>query len=187
MHARLYRVSGTTLPGLFVTIVFLITVHLWWLWAGLLAVDLGFAALAHLLTPMFVGAMTLPLVVLIIGLALHETGHLYTLRLRSRDPATGRLLLGPAQLGIVRPAFRSARDEVLVACAGPILSLTIGVAAAVPGWLLHAWLLVGCGLLLSAHVLCLSPWWSDGRAAWEAIRGSTRSPSNRIPSSSVSP
>src|SRR6202035_4687525 len=92
MHARLYRVSGTTLPRLFVTIVFLITVHLWWLWAGLLAVDLGFAALAHLLTPMFVGAITLPLVVLIMGLALHETGHLYTLRLRSRDPATGRLL-----------------------------------------------------------------------------------------------
>ena len=187
MHTRLYRISGTTPARLFVTILLLVTVHFWWLWAVLLAVDLGFAALAHVLTPIFVGALSLPLVVLIIGLALHETGHLYMMRLRSGDPAAGRLLLGPGQLGIVRPAFRSARDEVLVACAGPILSLMIGLAATVPGWLLHAWLLVGCGLLLVAHVLCLSPWWSDGRAAWEAIRGSTRSPSNRIPSSAVRP
>jgi hypothetical protein len=187
MHARLYPISGTSLPTLFLAILARITVHLWWLWAALVGVDLGFAALARLLTPVFAAALALPLLVLLIGLALHETGHLYVLRLRSRDPAAGRLLVGPGQLGIVRPAFRSARDEVLVACAGPTVALCVGVAAAVPGWLLHAWLLLGCGLLLCAHVVCLGPWWSDGRAAWEAIRGSTRSPSNRIPSSSVRP
>ncbi len=187
MQARLYPISGTSLPRLFLAILVRITIHLWWLWAALVAVDLGFAALARLLTPTFAGALALPLLVLLNGLALHETGHLYLLRLRSRDPAAGRLLIGPGQLGIVRPAFPSARDEVLVACAGPILSLSVGVAATVPGWLLHAWLLFGCGLLLSAHVLCLCPWWSDGRAAWEAISGSTRSPNKRIPSSAVRP
>jgi hypothetical protein len=170
MHPRLYPISGTTLPRLFVLILGQITVHLWWLWAAVLAVDLGFAALAHQLTPIFLGALSVPLVALIIGLALHEAGHMYVLRVRSRDPGAGRLLLGFGQLGIVRPAFRAARDEVLVSCAGPLLPLGVGLVATLLGWALHAWLLLGCGLLLSAHLVCLVPWWSDGRATWQAIR-----------------
>jgi hypothetical protein len=170
MHPRLHPIAGTSLPGLFVAILVQITVHLWWLWAVIVAVDLGFAALAHLLTAVFVGALALPVVVVIVGLALHEAGHLYVLRLRSRDPGAGRLLLGVGQLGIVRPVFQAPRDEVLVACAGPLLSFSIGLAATLLGWVIHAWLLAACGLLLAAHVFCLGPWWSDGRAAVQAMR-----------------
>jgi hypothetical protein len=169
MRASLYRITGTTLAGLFVNILVQITVRLWWLWVAIGGIDLGLAALARLLNPIFVGALAMPLVALIVGLALHEAGHLYVLRLRSRDPGAGRLLIGFAQLGIVRPALARARDEVLVACAGPLLAFSVGLGATVMGAALHAYLLLGCGLLVSAHVICLGPWWSDGHSAWQAI------------------
>jgi hypothetical protein len=170
LSTREYLVRGTTLPGLFLRILRAVTVFFWWLWMPIGALDLGFAMLAHQVTPAFVGVLILPLVALFIGLALHEAGHLYVLRRRTHDSDCGWLVMGIGQLGIARPPLPGPRDVLIVAAAGPLFPFIVGSATALLGWSVHAWPVFVCGLILCVHLVCLVPWWSDGRVAFRAFK-----------------
>ena len=116
----------------------------------------------------FVLGLASPALVLLFGLVLHETGHAYAYRLLSGDRRPVRLVVSARGVAIRRPHLDSGVREALISCAGPLLPGAIGVFTMAAAWAGHSPLAATYGALLAAHLMCLAPFWSDGRKALRA-------------------
>jgi len=156
--------------AVFVSIFIPVAVVFWWVWAPLLGVSIGFALLAREGHPAFIAALIAPAVLLLVGVALHESAHVYAYRLLSGNRSGGRLVVGRTGAGIERPRLVRHMDEVVVSCAGPLVPGAIGAAVVFVAWPSHSVLLGMYGSLLAIHLMCLAPWWSDGKAAVQSVQ-----------------
>lgn len=119
----------------------------------------------------FVLGLASPALVLLFGLILHETGHAYAYRLLSGDRRPVRLVVGARGVAIRRPHLDSRVHEALITCAGPLVPGTIGILTLAAAWVDHSALAGVYGTLLAVHLMCLAPFWSDGRQALRSLTG----------------
>lgn len=119
----------------------------------------------------YVLGLASPALVLLFGLVLHETGHAYAYRLLSGDRRPVRLVVGARGVAIRRPHLDSRVREALISCAGPLVPGAIGMLTLSAAWIEHSLLAGVYGSLLAAHLICLAPFWSDGRKALRSFTG----------------
>lgn len=111
---------------------------------------------------------------IVLGIALHESAHLYVLRRLTSDQSAGYLRLSRAEARIVRP--RVGDDvELAVAAAGPLVPVMLGTVLYAVNPLHPTLYLPLVALPLVMHALNLLPFAPDGRKLWVYVNGSYRS------------
>lgn len=156
-------------PTAFAVIMVRVATYYWWLWGTLIASALMIGILARELRPLFLAALIAPVLVLLMGIAMHESAHLLTFRRLSGRRSSGRLVLSLSGAGIERPRLAGRVEDAMVSLAGPAFPGATGAVLVALGEAEHAPLVALGGALLAAHLLCLAPWWSDGRAGVKAL------------------
>jgi Coenzyme PQQ synthesis protein D (PqqD) len=141
-----------------------VCVRYWWLVAYLVLVGgspfllLGVGAAQTLLAPLVL------CLVLLLGVSLHESAHLYVLRRRASDPWLGYLSFTSIKVGIRRPRIDRDELEHEVAVSGPLCPVICGVAMITLNAVVYpSFLLAASGMLLTVHALSLLPPSSDGK------------------------
>jgi hypothetical protein len=140
-----------------------ITVRYWWLVTYLVLVGgfpfflLGGGAPQTLLAPLVL------CFVLLLGVSLHESAHLYVLRRRTSDPWLGYLSFASIKVGIRRPRIDTEQLDHEVAVSGPLCPVICGVALITLNAIRPSFLVAASGLLLTIHALSLLPPSSDGK------------------------
>ena len=141
-----------------------VCVRYWWLVAYLVLVGgspfllLGVGAAQTILAPLIL------CLVLLLGVSLHESAHLYVLRRRASDPWLGYLSFTSIKVGVRRPRIDRDELEHAVAVSGPLCPVICGVALiALNAVVYPSFLLAASGMLLTVHALSLLPPSSDGK------------------------
>jgi hypothetical protein len=148
---------------IFAQVAIRISVKYWWLVAYMFLVGgaplllVGGGAAHTLLAPLVLCS------VLLLGLSLHESAHLYVLRRRSSDRWLGYLSFSSIKVSIRRPRVDSEELDHEVAVSGPLCPVICGVVLIALNAIHPSFLLAASGLLLTVHVLSLLPPSSDGK------------------------
>jgi hypothetical protein len=111
-------------------------------------------------------ALVAPLIlcfVLLLGMSLHESAHLYVLRRRASDRWLGYLSFASIKVSIRRPRVEGEQLDHDVAVSGPLCPVICGVVLFALNALRPSFILAASGLLLTVHVLSLLPPSSDGK------------------------
>ncbi|MGB4442060.1 MAG: hypothetical protein WBJ62_07545 [Coriobacteriia bacterium] len=167
--SRRVEVRGTSFASIAGTTLWALARNATWVLAVFAILGLGMMMLMRQALPWLIALAVVPPALVILGLALHEAGHLYALRRVTGIADVGWLRLGVLCAGIRRPAL-SPRDTATVAAAGPATASATGVVIALAGVVLGSPAFVVCGLPLCAHLITLSPWASDGRSFLRALK-----------------
>lgn len=155
------------LGGGFLTILAQVALHIsvkyWWLVAYV--VLLGGAPLL-LLGGGVAQTLLVPLIlcfVLLLGVSLHESAHLYVLRRRACNPWLGYLNFTSIKVSIRRPRIDREVLDHEVAVSGPLCPVICGVALSTLNAIYPSFLVAASGLLLTVHALSLLPPSKDGK------------------------
>ena len=111
-------------------------------------------------------ALLAPLIlcsVLLLGMSLHESAHLYVLRKRASDRWLGYLSFTSIKVSIRRPRVDSKELDHEVAVSGPLCPVICGVGLITLNAIHPNFLLAASGLLLTIHALSLLPPSEDGK------------------------
>jgi Coenzyme PQQ synthesis protein D (PqqD) len=157
-------IRGGGLLVILAQVAFHVCVKYWWLVAYVVLVGgvppfllLGGSATQTLLAPLILCS------VLLLGVSLHESAHLYVLRRRAGDPWLGYLSFTSIKVSIRRPRTdRKALDHE-VAVSGPLCPVVCGVALITLNSIHPSFLVAASGLLLTVHALSLLPPSEDGK------------------------
>lgn len=161
---RRVDVVGGSFASILVQISFHVLLRFWWLpvCTALTFLVLGWTFDWSLLTMLSIPAATT--VGLLLGLSLHESAHLYTLRRRLDNPHLGYLRFSSIiGISVLRPVAQDNSVEIEVAASGPIYPVVCGVLLQTASVALESLALSVCGLLLVVHALSLLPISSDGK------------------------
>ena len=148
---------------IFAQVTLRISIKYWWLVAYMLLIGgaplllLGGGAARTLLAPLALCT------VLLLGLSLHESAHLYVLRRRASDRWLGYLSFTSFKVSIRRPRVESKELDHEVAVSGPLCPVICGVVLIALNAIHPIFLLAASGLLLTVHALSLLPPSSDGK------------------------
>lgn len=148
---------------IFAQVALRISVKYWWLVAYMFLVGsaplllVGSGAARTLLAPLVLCS------VLLLGLSLHESAHLYVLRRRASDRWLGYLSFSSIKVSIRRPRVESKELDHEVAISGPLCPVICGVVLITLNAIHPSFLLAASGLLLTVHALSLLPPSSDGK------------------------
>jgi len=160
---RVY-IRGGGFPAILAQVTFHVCAKYWWLVAYLVLVGgvppfllLGGSAAQTLLAPMILCS------VLLLGVSLHESAHLYVLRRRACDPWLGYLSFASIKVSIRRPRIDREELDHEVAVSGPLCPVICGVALSTLNAIHPSFLLAASGLILTVHALSLLPPSKDGK------------------------
>jgi hypothetical protein len=158
------EIRGGGFLAILAQVVFHVCVRYWWLVAYVVLVGgvppfvlLGAGAAQALLAPLVLCS------VLLLGVGLHESAHLYVLRRRACDPWLGYLSFTSLQASIRRPRIDGEELDHEVAVSGPLCPVICGVALSTLNVIHPSFLLAASGLLLTVHALSLLPPSKDGK------------------------
>jgi hypothetical protein len=101
--------------------------------------------------------------VLLLGVSLHESAHLYVLRRRASDRWLGYLSFTSLKVSIRRPRIDGSGLDHEIAVSGPLCPVICGVALSTLNAIHPSFLLAASGLLLTVHALSLLPPSKDGK------------------------
>ncbi len=118
---------------------------------------LGGGAVRALLAPLILCS------VLLLGMSLHESAHLYVLRKRASDRWLGYLSFASIKVSIRRPRVDSEQLDREVAVSGPLCPVICGVVLITLNAIHPSFLVAASGLLLTVHALSLLPPSEDGK------------------------
>ena len=118
---------------------------------------LGGGAVRALLAPLILCS------VLLLGMSLHESAHLYVLRKRASDRWLGYLSFTSIKVSIRRPRVDSKVLDHEVAVSGPLCPVVCGGVLIALNAIQPNFLVAASGLLLTVHALSLLPPSSDGK------------------------
>lgn len=118
---------------------------------------LGGGAARALLAPLILCS------VLLLGMSLHESAHLYVLRKRASDRWLGYLSFTSIKVSIRRPRVDSKALDHEVAVSGPLCPVICGVVLITLNAIHPNFLAAASGLILTVHALSLLPPSSDGK------------------------
>ena len=156
-------ICGGGFLAIFAQIALHVSIKYWWLSAYLVLlgggplVILGGGAARSLLAPLILCS------VLLLGVSLHESAHLYVLRRRSSDRWLGYLSFTSLKVSIRRPRIAGSGLDHEVAVSGPLCPVICGVALSTLNAIHPSFLLAASGLLLTVHALSLLPPSKDGK------------------------
>jgi len=156
-------VRGAGFLAILAQVVLHVSVRYWWLVAylvllgGLPLLLLGGGARQTLLAPLILCS------VLLLGVSLHESAHLYVLRRRASNRWLGYLSFTSIRVGIRRPRIDRKGLEHEVAVSGPLCPVICGVLLSTLNAIHPSFILAASGLLLTVHALSLLPPSEDGK------------------------
>ena len=157
-------IRGGGFLAILAQVAFHVCVKYWWLVAYVVLVGgvppfmlLGGSAAQTLLAPMVLCS------VLLLGVSLHESAHLYVLRRRACDPWLGYLSFASIKVSISRPRIYREELDHEVAVSGPLCPVICGVGVSTLNAIHPSFLLAASGLILTAHALSLLPPSKDGK------------------------
>jgi hypothetical protein len=156
-------ILGGGFPAIFAQVALRISFK--YLWLAAYMVLIGGAPLL-LLGGGAARALVAPLIlcfVLLLGMSLHESAHLYVLRRRASDRWLGYLSFASIKVSIRRPRVEGEQLDHDVAVSGPLCPVICGVVLFALNALRPSFILAASGLLLTVHVLSLLPPSSDGK------------------------
>ena len=156
-------VRGEAFLAILAQVALHLSVRYWWLVAYLVLLGgvpllfLGGGAKQTLLAPLIL------CFVLLLGVSLHESAHLYVLRKRASDRWLGYLSFTSIKVGIRRPRIDRKGLDHEVAVSGPLCPVICGVVLSTLNAVHPSFLVAASGLLLTVHALSLLPPSEDGK------------------------
>ena len=156
-------ISGGAFLAIFAQVALHVSIKYLWLSAYLVLlgggplVILGGGAARSLLAPLILCS------VLLLGVSLHESAHLYVLRRRASNRWLGYLSFTSIKVGIRRPRIDRQELDHAVAISGPLCPVICGVALCTLNAIYPSFLVAASGMLLTVHALSLLPPSEDGK------------------------
>ncbi len=124
---------------------------------------LGGGAARTLLAPLIL------CLVLLLGMSLHESAHLYVLRKRASNRWLGYLSFTSIKVSIRRPRVDRQELDHEVAVSGPLCPVICGVVLITLNALHPSFLVAASGMLLTVHALSLLPPSEDGKKLFSYV------------------
>lgn len=156
-------VRGGGFLAILVQVALHVSARYWWLIAYLILIGgvplllLGGGARQTLLAPLILCS------VLLLGVSLHESAHLYVFRRRASNRWLGYLSFTSIKVGIKRPRIDRKGLDHEVAVSGPLCPVICGVVLSTLNAIHPSFFVAASGLLLTVHALSLLPPSSDGK------------------------
>jgi Coenzyme PQQ synthesis protein D (PqqD) len=156
-------IVGGGFLGIFAQVALHTSVRYWWLVAyvvllgGVPLALIGGGVARTLLAPLLLCS------VLLLGVSLHESAHLYVLRRRAPDRWLGYLSFTFIKVSIRRPRIVRKELEHEVAVSGPLCPVICGATLSTLNAIHPSFLVAASGLLLTIHALSLLPTSEDGK------------------------